>query len=84
MTPNRFVVALLFAFGLGGAILPVAANMDWQSTAGVLGGLGAICAAGVTWLVGWQRHEARSVSDDEELVQVPARESAVQPDPVDA
>ena len=61
MTPNRIVVALLFIFGLGAAVLPVAANMDWQSVAGVLGGLGAICAAGVTWLRGWQAHEQRTV-----------------------
>ncbi len=59
MKPNRIMVGLLFVFGLGGAILPIAADMDWESVAGVLGGLGTICTAGGIWLVGWQKYEQR-------------------------
>jgi hypothetical protein len=53
LLPNRIAVYMLIVFGIAAAVLPVAANMDWTSTAGVLGGLGAIAAALVTWLRGW-------------------------------
>jgi protein-S-isoprenylcysteine O-methyltransferase Ste14 len=59
MTLNRVVVILTVLAGIGGAIVPVAANMDWTSTAGVMAGLTAIVVAAVTWLIGWQKAEAR-------------------------
>lgn len=59
--PNRIATGLLVVCGLAAAVLPVAGNMDWTSTAGVVAGVGAIAAALVTWLKGWQQNEAENV-----------------------
>lgn len=60
MLPNRIALYVLFIAGLAGAIAPVAANLDWQSTAGVITGVGAIAGAVVTFVLGWQKHEERT------------------------
>lgn len=60
MLPNRIVSYALVVLGFVAAIAPVAANLDWTSTVGVVGGVGTIAAAGVTWLLGWQRYEERT------------------------
>lgn len=59
MQANRIVVLVTALLGLAAAVLPVAANMDWTSTAGVIGGAAVAAAAAVKWLDGWQRHEDR-------------------------
>lgn len=55
--PNRVVLVILFVCGVAAAALPAAANLDWTSTAGVLGGLAAIATAIVTFVRGWQQWE---------------------------
>jgi protein-S-isoprenylcysteine O-methyltransferase Ste14 len=69
LLPNRVAVYLTVLAGIITAVLPTLADMDWKSTAGVMSGLGAIVVAAVTFLIGWQRHEARqaiqsTLSDD--------------------
>lgn len=59
--PNRLATMLLMVFGVAAAVLPVVANMDWTSTAGVIAGLGAISAALLTWLKGWKDNEAENL-----------------------
>lgn len=58
--PNRIVSYTIALLGLVGAIAPVAADLDWESTAGVLVGIGVIASIGVKWLEGWQRYEERT------------------------
>lgn len=67
--PNRLVAVALAVCGFAAAVLPVAANLDWTSTAGVLGGLGAVAAAAVTWLLGWQKWEASQLAGSASAVQ---------------
>lgn len=64
VTPNRVVAVLTVLMGVGGAVAPVLANMDWQSTAGVIAGVGAATTAAVTWLLGWQKHESRTAAEN--------------------
>lgn len=59
MPINRIVVILTVITGLVGAVVPVLANMDTSSVAGWIAGLGAATTAVITWLLGWQKHEAR-------------------------
>ena len=61
--PNRLATYLVVAFGLAAAVLPAVADMDWQSTTGVLAGLGVIAAAVLTWLRGWQKDEPTNLLD---------------------
>lgn len=61
LTPNRIVAILTAVCGLAGAIAVPVANLDLSSTAGVAAGLGTIVAAALSWLKGWQAHEARMV-----------------------
>lgn len=82
MPLNRVVAIATAILALILALVPVVGNFDWTSTAGVLAGIGAIAAIVVKWLDGWQKHEARSVTDEEELLHVPAPETAATPDPV--
>lgn len=56
---NRVVAVFSALLALALAILPVIGNFDWQSTAGILGGIIAILGITQTWLAGWQKHEAR-------------------------
>lgn len=60
MTPNRTVALVVAGLGLLAAVLPAIADMDWTSTAGVIGGLGGVVAIAYKWLDGWQKAEARS------------------------
>lgn len=61
MAPNRVAVILTALVGLAGAVTVPLANLDWSSTAGVLGGLAVVLGAANRWLVGWQAHEARTL-----------------------
>lgn len=55
--PNRIAVYLTAAAALVAGLLPLVGNLDWQSTAGVLAGLGAILGVVVKWLDGWSKYE---------------------------
>jgi hypothetical protein len=59
MQVNRVVAGATALLGLVAAAAPVAANMDWQSTAGVIGGIGAVALVSYKWLDGWQKAEDR-------------------------
>lgn len=59
LTPNRVATILTAISGATAAIAVPLANLDIQSTAGVIGGLFAIGTAFVTWMKGWREHEAR-------------------------
>ena len=60
MAPNRVVVYLTAAAGLIAAILPADKDLDTTSTTGLIAGLAGIVTIAVTWLIGWQAHEARA------------------------
>jgi hypothetical protein len=62
ITPARVAALLTGASGLAAAISGPVANLDWSSTAAVLGGLAAILGAAVTFLKGQRAHEARLVT----------------------
>lgn len=57
---NRIVTILTVIAGVIVAGLPVLADMDTTSTAGVLGGLASISVVVVKWLDGWQKFESRT------------------------
>lgn len=59
MTLNRVVAIAAVLVSLGLAILPVALNYDWTSTAGVSAGIGAVVLVTLKWLDGWQQYEER-------------------------
>jgi hypothetical protein len=59
MTPNRVVAVAASLVTLALAALPVLADMDWTSTAGILAGITAVLGIVLKWLTGWQQHEAR-------------------------
>ena len=64
MTVNRVVALLTALLGVGAAVAPVLADMNWHDTAGVIVGAGLACAAALKWLDGWQKHEARVAAVD--------------------
>lgn len=59
MQPNRIVAVIAALISLALALLPVIANFDATSTAGVIAGILAILGIVQKWLEGWQKHEAR-------------------------
>ena len=59
MLPNRFALYLGAAATFIGGLAPVVADLDWQSTAGVIVGLGAIATYVNVFVLGWQKHEDR-------------------------
>lgn len=56
---NRVVAVVSVLISLALAVLPVVANFDWTSTAGVIAGIVAVLGVVSKWLEGWQAHEAR-------------------------
>lgn len=60
MYTNRVVAIAAAVISLALAVLPVLADMDWTSTAGVIAGIIAVLGVAQTWLSGWQKHEART------------------------
>jgi hypothetical protein len=58
VTPNRIVAIASSVIALALAVLPVVANMDWASTAGIIAGVVAILGVTQKWLDGWQKWEA--------------------------
>lgn len=67
MLPNRIALYLTSIAALLVALAPVVADLDWTSTAGLIGGLGAVALVVNKWLEGWQKYEERQ--DLEPLVQ---------------
>ena len=55
--PNRLAVYLTAAIALIGGLAPVIANLDWQSTAGIIAGLLVILTIVREWLVNWGKWE---------------------------
>ena len=55
--PNRLAVYLTGAIALLAGLAPLVGNLDWESTAGVVAGLGAILAVVVVWLENWGKWE---------------------------
>jgi len=59
MSVNRIVAIASVVLSLALAVLPVLADLDWTSTAGVIAGITAILSVTLKWLSGWQQHEAQ-------------------------
>lgn len=62
MQVNRLVAAATFVLGLAAAIAPVVSEQDWSSPATFITGIGISAAAALTWLNGWQKHEAQQAT----------------------
>lgn len=58
LNKGRLVAGLGALAGIAAALAPALANLDITSTVGVIGGVGALAAAVVKWLDGWQKYEA--------------------------
>jgi hypothetical protein len=54
---NRVVAVSVSVLALILGLLPVIANFDWTSTAGIIGSLTVILGIVYKWLGGWQEHE---------------------------
>lgn len=67
MQTNRVVAIAATIISLALAVLPVAANMDWTSTAGILAGVIAVLGVTQKWLEGWQKHEDRTLGQKVKL-----------------
>jgi uncharacterized membrane protein YebE (DUF533 family) len=67
ITPGRIATGLTALAALCGGLAPVVADLDWESTAGIIGGISAITAIVYKWLDGWQKYEARQPVDPEML-----------------
>jgi hypothetical protein len=61
LPPNRIVAIATALITLLLGLLPVIADMDWKSTAGIIAGLVALLAVSLQWLNGWQKWEALQV-----------------------
>ena len=87
--PNRVAVYATALVGLLAALAPVIADMDWESTAGVIAGATVILGIAYKWLQGWQQYEpelTRGVADDEDIEidpEVPLDESELAEDDFD-
>lgn len=55
---NRIVAIASSVLLLVMALMPVIANFDWRSTAGIMAGIPAVAAIAYKWLHGWQLWEA--------------------------
>lgn len=55
---NRVVAVVTVVLSIGAALLPVLADLDLASTAGVVAGILGIVTTSVKWLDGWQKAEA--------------------------
>lgn len=61
--PNRIAVYLTSLAALAAALAPVAADMDWTSTAGLIAGLLGLVTVVSKWLDGWQAYERDTRKD---------------------
>lgn len=57
LSPNRVAVYLTALAALAGGLAPVVADLDIQSTAGIVAAIAAITAVVNKWLSGWQKYE---------------------------
>lgn len=64
MLPNRIAVYTTAVAALCAGLAPVVANLDIESTIGVIGGIGAIAAVVSTWLYNWGKYEERTDLED--------------------
>lgn len=55
--PNRVAVYAAALVAVLGGLTPLIGNLDWTSTAGILGGLAALSAVVYKWLDGWSKYE---------------------------
>lgn len=55
--PNRLAAYGTAAIALLAGLAPLVGNLDWESTAGIVAGLGALLAVFVKWLDGWSKYE---------------------------
>jgi hypothetical protein len=55
--PNRLAVYITAAGALALGLLPLVGNLDWTSTAGILGAIAAIAYVVREWLHNWGRYE---------------------------
>lgn len=55
---NRIAVYITGLSALAAASAPAVANLDLQSTGGVVAGIAALTAVVNVWLRGWQQHES--------------------------
>lgn len=74
---NRVVAVATVVLSVGAALLPVLADLDLASTAGVIAGILAVVTTSVKWLDGWQKAEA---SERLERTVIAANISASPPD----
>jgi hypothetical protein len=63
MSLNRIVAVASGVLSLGLAVLPVIADMDWRSTAGIIAGIIAVLKLTDRWLEGWSRYETAEVHE---------------------
>lgn len=59
MLPNRAALILGSVAALLGGAAPLVADMDWESTAGVIAGVIALATYVNNFVTGWQKHEER-------------------------
>lgn len=64
--PNRIAVYLTAVAALVGGLAPAVANLDLQSTAGIVAGLVTILGVVNKWLAGWQQHESTTSWQNQE------------------
>jgi hypothetical protein len=57
MPTNRIVSIASVVVSLALAVLPVVADLDLSSTAGIIAGIVAVLGVTLKWLNGWQLHE---------------------------
>ena len=60
---NRLVAFVSATAALVAGLLPIIANTDWHDERAILIGIGAMMVPVTTWLLGWQKHEARQAVD---------------------
>ncbi len=58
--PNRVAVYLTAIAGLLTALAPAVANLDTQSTVGLVGGFAAVAGVVHKWLDGYAKYEERT------------------------
>ena len=61
--PNRIAIYATIALSLVVAVLPVIAEINWQTTASALAGLTAVAAVVLKFLTGWQNMEKAQYQD---------------------
>jgi hypothetical protein len=71
LLPNRVVAIATAVIALALGVLPVIANFDWTSTAGVIAGIIGVLGVTQKWLQGWQQHEAQQMFVERKALEQP-------------